>query len=165
MSPDLFEVLSLAARYIFALLGGLIVLYSFAGLLSRQSEHNRRSRRLRGADRVGELIVLSGSPTLPEGSVLSVPWEGVLGSVRSCDIVVPASGVRREHLTFSWEPDIGLVIHPLSGCEAMVDSVSLNVRSKASAAPMRHGSFLQVGSTLLRLRVLEIGRASCRERV
>ena len=154
MSPELFDVLSLAARYVFALLGILIVLNSFLALLSRHSEHNRRSRRLRNADRVGELVVISGSPALPDGSVLPVPWEGILGSVRSCDIVVPASGIRREHLAFSWEPDLGLVIRPLSGCEAMVDSVSLNVRSKDSTAPMRHGSFLQVGSALLRLRVL-----------
>ena len=153
MSSDLYEVISLAARYLFAFLGVVIVLRSFLWLFSDRAEKRRRLRRLPDSGNIGEMVVLSGSPELPEGTSLPVPWEGVLGSVRSCDIVVPCEGVRKRHLRFSYTVGKGLQILPASGCEAAVDSVTLDCRSGERGAPMVHGSFLQVGSALLRLRV------------
>ena len=154
MSSSLFEVLSLAARYLFSLMGVIIVLRSFAWLLAERSERHRVLRTLPDAGTIGELVVLEGSEELPAGLSIPVPWEGVLGSVRSCDIVVPCPGVRKRHLTFSWETGTGLTILPCSGCEAQVDGVTLNVRTREKdARPMVHGSFLKVGSALLRLRV------------
>ena len=102
---------------------------------------------------IGEMVVLAGSSELPEGMAVPVPWEGVLGSVRSCDMVIPCPGIRKRHLRFSYESGFGLKIIPLSGCEAMVNGVLLDCRSGEKAAPMTHGSFLQIGSAVLRLRV------------
>lgn len=153
MSSDLYEVISLAARYLFAFLGVVIVLRSFLWLFSDRAEKRRRLRRLPDSGHIGEMVVCSGGPELPEGTSLPVPWEGVLGSVRSCDIVVPCEGVRKRHLRFSYTVGRGLQILPASGCEATVDSVTLDCRSGEHGAPMVHGSFLQVGSALLRLRV------------
>ena len=153
MSSDLYEVLSLAARYLFTLLGVLIALRAFVWLLSDRAEKRRRIRQLPDAGRVGELVVLSGGPDLPEGTVLPLSWEGVLGSVRTCDVCVPCGGVRRQHLFFSFHAGVGLCIHPLSGCEARVNDVPLTCHSREDAAPMVQGSFLAVGSALLRLRL------------
>ncbi len=153
MSQELYEVLSLAARYLFALLGVLIVLRAFLWQLSSRAEERGTRRRLRDSGCIGELVVISGNSSLPEGTVFPVPWEGSLGSVRSCDVPVPCQGIRRRHLWFSWEDGSGLRIQPLSGCEAMVDGVPLDCRSWKKASPMIHGSFLQAGSALLRLRV------------
>ncbi len=153
MSAELFEVLSLAARYLFALLGVLIVLRAFLWLLSDGATARSGRRRSRDSGCIGEMVVLSGSPALPEGTIIPVPWEGSLGSVRSCDVVVPCQGVRRRHLWFSWEDGSGLKIQPLSGCEVSVDQLPVDCRSWRKSSPMVHGSFLQIGSALLRLRV------------
>ncbi len=153
MSQELYEVLSLAARYLFALLGLLIVLRAFLWQLSSRAQERGLRRRIRDSGCIGELVVISGSSSLREGTVIPVPWEGSLGSVRSCDVPVPCQGIRRRHLWFAWEKGSGLRIQPLSGCEAVVDGCLLDCRSWKKAAPMVHGSFLQVGSALLRLRV------------
>ena len=152
VSAEVYEVLSLAMRYVFSLLGVVIVLRAFLSLLSeRQARHNRL-HSLPDAGMIGELVVLTGSRELPENSYLPVPREGVLGSVRSCDLVVPYKGVRRTHLDFLWE-DAGLVVRPRRGCEAVVDGVTVSGRGKSREAMMHHGSFLQAGSCLLRLRL------------
>ena len=153
MSSELYEVLALAARYLFALLGILIVLRAFLWLLADRQDRHHRLRRLPDAGMIGEMVVLSGSRELPEGVSLPVPWEGVLGSVRSCDVIVPCPGVRKRHLRFSFIPNEGLRILPESGCEAAVDDTVLDCRSGKTPIRMHHGSFLRVGSALLRLRV------------
>lgn len=153
LSQELYEVLSLAARYLFTLLGVLIVLRAFLWQLSSRAEERGTRRRLRDSGCIGELVVITGNSSLPEGTVIPVPWEGSLGSVRSCDVPVPCQGIRRRHLWFSWEDGSGLRIQPLSGCEVMVDGIPLDCRSWKKASPMIHGSFLQAGSALLRLRV------------
>ena len=152
MSARLFEIVSLAARYLFTLLGVLIVLRAYAWLLADRAEKHRRLRSLPDAGMVGELVVLSGAD-LPEGTGIPVPWEGVLGSVRSCDVFIPASGVKRRHLSFSFVPGQGLLVTPFSGCGAAVNEIQLTCRSRACDAPLVHGSFLRVGSALLRLRI------------
>ena len=153
VSAEVYEVLSLAARYLFALLGVVIVLRSYTWLLADRAEKHRRLRRLPDAGTIGELLVCRGSRDLPEGTGLPVPWEGELGSVRSCDITVPCEGVKKRHLRFSYEAGSGLRILPESGCEATVDGETLNCRSGEKGRAMQHGSFLQVGDALLRLRI------------
>ena len=153
VSAEIYEVLSLAARYLFALLGVLIVFRSFLWLLEDRREKHSRLRHLPDAGMIGELVVLSGSRDCPVDSFLPVPREGVLGSVRSCDLVVPCPGVRPRHLDFSWQDGVGLLLRPRSGCEALADSVPLTCRTHPEAAPLRHGSYLQVGEAIFRLRV------------
>ena len=155
MSSDLFEVLSLAARYLFTLLGTLIVLRAFGWLITDTVERRRRLRSLPDAGLVGEMVVLSGGGAsgVPDGSVLPLPWEGDLGSVRSCDLCLPCPGVQKQHLRFSFQVGKGLRILPRSGCEVVMDGNIITYRSGEKASFMNHGSFLQVGSALLRLRL------------
>ena len=153
VSPDVFEVLSLSARYLFVLLALSLVFRSFAGLLSAGKERKDRMRNLPGAGTVGELIVVSGSRELPEETWLPVPREGVLGSVRSCDLVIPCPGVKKHHLDFSWQDGIGLMIRPRSGCEAYVGTVLMDCRSNPRNAPLTHGAYLTVGDAELRFLV------------
>ena len=151
VSPELFEVLSLAARYGFALLALVAVLRAFSSLLSEKRRRREIVRNLPGSGTVGELIVLSGSNELQPETWLPVPREGVLGSVRTCDIVIPCPGVKKHHLDFSWQDGVGLLLRPRSGCEAWVNSVSVDCRSDPRNAPLTHGSCLSVGNAVLRL--------------
>ena len=153
VSAEIYEVLALALRYVFAFLGILIVLRTWVHLLSNRREQRRRLRHLPDAGMIGEMVVLSGGRDLPPDSRLSVPREGVLGSIRICDLIVPCEGVRKQHLDFSWQDGTGLLIHPRSGCEALVDGVPLSCRSDPFSAPLKNGSLLQVGAAQLRLLV------------
>lgn len=154
MTSDLFEVISLASRYLFSLLGVLIVLRAFHWLFS----DSRSTRRLRNglffSGMVGEwVVIVPGSDELSEGQTLSVPWEGVLGSVRSCDIYIPDSGIRRSHLSFSFENGRGLLIRLWSGCEAWINSIPVDCRTERDTLFLQHGDYLQAGNTILRLRL------------
>ena len=90
MSDQLYEMLANGLRYWFVLLGALIVARSFLWLRRDRKEQHERVRRLPDAGSIGETVVLSGPETLPEGSVLPLPPEGIVGSVRSADIWRPS---------------------------------------------------------------------------
>lgn len=153
MSAEWYEIISLAARYLFALLGVLIVLRAFHWILSDHFSEKKQRRSLPDLGLIGELVILRGNELLPSGSAVPVPWEGILGSVRSCDICLPSPGIRRKHFSFSFEEGRGLLIHPFSGVEVLLNAVPVTVRSRPESAVMVHGSFLQVGDLLLRLRL------------
>ena len=153
VSAEIYEILSLALRYVFALCGLLIVLRAFRWLLADRRETRSRLRHLPDAGNIGDLVVLAGSGELAPGMVLPVPREGVLGSRRACDVVIPCPGVRGRHLDFSWQDGIGLLLRPRSGCEAVVDQQPVNCQSDPLRAPLCHGSCLRVGEAVLRLRV------------
>lgn len=165
MTREVYEVIALAARYLFVFLGVVIVLRSFLWLRKDRAEKHRRLRALPDAGMIGELVVLRGSGDLPEGMSVPVPREGVLGFVRGCDMVIPCSGVRKRHLDLRFEDGNGLLVIPRSGCEASVDGHLLNCRSRFSEHPMVHGSVLEVGDAVLRLRLfsgISAGRSAVR---
>lgn len=153
MPDDLYEILSLGMRYWFLLLGALIVWRSFRWLRKDRREKHRRLRQLPDAGMIGELVVLVGSDELPEGTAIPVPREGVLGFLRTCDVVVPVSGVAGHHIDFSFQDSKGLLITPWRGQTCQVDADELTHRSRASRYPMHHGSRLFVGDAVLRLRL------------
>lgn len=153
MPDDLFEILSLGMRYWFLLLGALIVWRSFRWLRKDRREKHRRLRQLPDAGMIGELVVLVGSDELPEGTAIPVPREGVLGYLRTCDVVVPVPGVAGHHIDFSFQDGKGLLITPWRGQTCQVDADELTHRSRASRYPMHHGSRLFVGDAVLRLRL------------
>ena len=153
VSEDVWRILYAVSRYLFPLLALILVFLVFFYVLSEGRSRRERVRGLPGFGTVGELIVLSGGPHLDMNTWFPVPREGLLGSVRSCDLVIPCDGVRPKHLDFVWQDGVGLLLRPHTGCEAIVDGVLLTCRSDASAAPLRHGSVLQIGSAVLRLHL------------
>ena len=155
MSPELINLIFQISRYLFAFLGFFAVLSALGWVHSEKKQRLDRLRSIPEAGKVGELVVLSGGDELPDQTWFPVTREGVLGSVRSCDLVVPCPGVKARHLDYVWEDGIGLMIRPRSGCEALVDGVLLNCRSDMRAYPLTHGSCLQVGNAVLRLQVLK----------
>lgn len=161
MSEDIYEVLSLGMRYWFVLLGLLIVWQAFGWLRRDRREKHRRLRQLPDAGMIGELVVIVGSDELPEGTAIAVPREGVLGFLRTCDVVVPVPGVAEHHIDFTFRDGKGLLLRPWRGCTCQVDADELTHRTKPSRYPMHHGSRLFVGDAVLRLRVfagLEVSR-------
>lgn len=155
MSPELINVIFQVSRWLFAFLGALAVLSALGWLHAEKKARRVMLRSAPAAGTVGELMVLSGSDELPVQTWFPVSREGVLGSVRSCDLVVPCPGVKAHHLDFCWKDGVGLIIRPRSGCEAVIDGVRLDCRSDVLAHPLTHGACLQVGQAVLRLQVLK----------
>lgn len=150
---EVYTVVAGAMRYIFVLLGILIVLRAFLMLRRDRRETDRALRRLPDAGLIGEFEILRGSEYLEEGSVLPLPSEGTLGYYRSCDLTLPCPGVRKRHLDFMLDDRYGLLIHPRAGCLVTVDGFQLNTRSRPETHPMLHGSEIEIGTALLRLRL------------
>ena len=153
VSPDIYEVLSVASRWIFAFFALMLLVFALAWHHAERKERKERFKNLPGAGTVGELIVLSGSDELAEGTWFPVPREGVLGSLRSCDLVIPCPGVSSQHLDFSWQDGSGLLIRPRVGCEALIDGTPVTRRFGTQDKPLLHGSVLQVGTAALRLQL------------
>ena len=153
VSPEIYTVLSLASRWLFAFFALMLLIFAFAWHHSERRNRRERFKNLPEAGTVGELVVLSGSDELPPDTWFPVPREGVLGALRSCDLVVPCPGVHSQHLDFSWQDGIGLLIRPRIGCEVLVDGVPVSRRGAYADTPMLHGSLLQIGSAVLRLQL------------
>lgn len=151
-SPD-FMILSKLMSYVFTLLGVVIVLRSFRWLHKDRRATNRRLKALPDAGTIGVLTVLQGSSELPEGTIIPVPPEGVLGFLRTCDVVVPVDNVIGQHLDFTFRNGKGLFIYPRRGCPTTVDGVTLDSRSDSHRYPMQHGSVLTIGDAVLQLGV------------
>ena len=138
VSPEIWNVLSQASRWLFAFFALMLFFFACAWYRSDRREHRSRFRHLPGAGTVGELVVLSGSDELPPDTWFPVPREGILGSLRSDDLVIPCPGVRSRHLTFSWQDGTGLVVRPCLGCDVLVDGVPVDRQSGAAEAAMVH---------------------------
>lgn len=163
MAPLDFEILSKLMRYVFTFLGALIVWRTYAWLRKDRRATHRRLKALPDAGTIGVMTVLRGSSELQEGAVIPVPFEGVLGFVRTCDVVVPVTDVVAQHLDFTFRNGRGLLIYPRRGCPVSVDGVTISSRADSHRHPMRHGSILSVGEALLQLGVfagLEVGQAA-----
>lgn len=148
-----YEVLAMAMRYFFTAVGILIVWRSFSWLMKDRRLKHRRLRQLPDAGTIGIFTVLQGSRHLDEGTILPVPHEGVLGYLRTCDVVVPVEDVATMHIDFTFQDGRGLYILPRRGCEVIVDGMPIVTRGDSLAHPMQHGSVLEVGQAMLRLGV------------
>lgn len=153
MPENVYEIISLGARYWFAFLGVMIVWRAFRWLRKDRKASHRRLKQLPDAGMIGEMVVLQGSDELPEGTTIPVPRAGVLGFVRSCDIVVPVNGVAARHIDFVFQDGKGLLLSPLHRQTCYMDDTELTHRTKNKHFPMVHGSRLQVGDAVLRLRL------------
>jgi len=149
----IYEVLALAMRYFFTLMGVMIVWRAFSWLRKDRKLKHRRLKQLPDAGTIGILTVEAGSKQLKPGEVIPVPYEGVLGYLRTCDVVVPVDDVATMHLDFTFIDGKGLYIYPRRGCEAIVDGMPLVTRGDSRRYPMQHGSTLEIGQAVLRLGV------------
>ena len=140
-------------RYFFTLIGVMIVWRSFAWLRKDRRLKHKRLKQLPDAGTIGILTVEQGSRQLQPGEIIPVPHEGVLGYLRTCDVVVPVDDVATMHLDFTFEDGKGLFIYPRRGCDAVVDGVTLTSRRISQRYPMQHGSVLEIGQAVLRLGV------------
>lgn len=140
-------------RYFFTLIGVMIVWRSFSWLRKDRRQKHKRLRQLPDAGTIGILTVETGGRHLKPGDVISIPHEGVLGYLRTCDVVVPVDDVATMHLDFTFVDGKGLYIYPRRGCEATVDGVLLTSRKDGQRHPMQHGSVLEIGQAVLRLGV------------
>ena len=153
MPDNVYEIIALGARYWFAFLGVLIVLRSFFWLHRDRAAKHRRLKQLPDAGMIGEFVVLSGSEELPEGSFLPVPWEGTIGFVRGCDVVVPVKGVRAVQADVEFENGRGLAVIPRFRRPVIIDGETVSRRWEADGRRMVHGSVLQIGEAVLQLQV------------
>lgn len=149
----IYEVLALAMRYFFTLLGVMIVWRAFSWLRKDHKQTHKRLKQLPDAGTIGIFTVEAGGEDLAAGEVIPVPHEGVLGYLRTCDVVVPVADVATAHLDFTFVDGKGLYIYPRRGCEAVVDGVFLSSRRDCQRYPMQHGSTLEIGQAVLRLGV------------
>ena len=148
-----YEVLALAMRYFFTLMGAMIVWRAFSWLSKDRRLKHRRLKQLPDAGTIGILTVEAGSKQLKPGEVIPVPHEGVLGYLRTCDVVVPVDDVATMPLDFTFVDGKGLYIYPRRGCEAVVDGMLITNRRDSQRCPMQHGSTLEIGQAVLRLGV------------
>lgn len=155
MPPVVYEIIALAMRYWFALLGVLIVWLAFSWLRKDQQQTRKRLKNLLDAGTIGVLTVVLGSDELKTDYTLPVPCEGSLGFLRTCDVVVPVNNVQPEHLYFSFENGKGLFIYPRKNCPCTVDGVELFSRRDGRRHPMVHCSVLSVGDAVLRLQLFD----------
>ena len=153
VTPELYATISLVSRWLFVFIALLLLFFALLWHRAERRERRERFKNLPGAGTVGELLVLSGSDELVPDTWFPVPREGVLGSLRSCDLVIPCPGVAPRHLDFSWQDGTGLLIRPHLGCDVLVDGVPVDRRTAAEGVPLLHGSVLQVGTGVLRLQL------------
>ena len=152
MLPDpIYEVISQAARYWFLFLMVLIVWRSYRWLARDRKQSKKRLKLLPDAGYVGELVVLAGNQDLSAGLALPISSEGTLGNLRGNDVCVPVRGVRKKHLWFEFDDELGLRVEPYGAQRIEVDGVPISGRRKP--VYMSHGSRLTVGDAVLRLRL------------
>lgn len=151
MPVEIYEIVALAARFWFLFLMVLIVWRSYRWYARERSQRKKRLRLLPDAGYIGEFVVLQGAGDLERGQVLSVPFEGTLGFVRSNDLCVPAPGVATRHLWFSYDSKQGLVLTPIAHNDFAVDQLTL--ADNPEGLCMAHGSRLYIGECELRLRM------------
>lgn len=150
MSSEWYQVLSLGARYWFALLGVVIV---WRALRWQWSDSRRRKQVLRNlpdAGYIGTLYVLEGeSDAFDEGDSINIPAEGVLGSAMGCDVFIPHPSISARHMLFHLFPD-GLHVRAYRDQQLTVDG---EILEPGEQAILLHGATLEVGAVEMQLRL------------
>lgn len=106
---DIYELISLIARYWFALLIVLFVIRAWRITIV----DNRRAKTLRAfatsTGQMGELVVTRGAGKARRGMKYPILQEGMIGSSSRADIRIRAAGVKKHHAHFQLRPD-GLLL-------------------------------------------------------
>ena len=142
MSGEAYEILALLMRYVFALIGALIVFRSFIWLRKDARAYKKEMKTLPDAGLVGEIV------DLDTGKAQPLPREGVIGSARECDIRVKGDGVLRRHARFEFTEGKGLKIIPARRGLTLLGGVEMRGPGYAL-----HGTQLGIGAHALRVRL------------
>ena len=142
MSSEAYEILALLMRYVFVIIGLIIVWRSFRWLRRDARSYQKEMRSLPDAGLIGEIV------NLTTGQAQPLPHEGLIGASRECHIRLKGAGIARSHARFEFEEGKGLRIIPIRQNRVLLSGVQ--VRSQGYAL---HGTQLQIGDALLRVRL------------
>ena len=150
MTQEYYELLVLAARYLFAALG-VVVVWRAARLLRQDSRQRKWAMSaLPDAGYIGALYVMEGqSKRLNPDDSLPLPTEGLLGSGAGCDVRVHHPTVARRHALFEFRTD-GLHLRPHRDERLQVDGQPV---PQGCEAILTHGAILTLGGVMLQLRL------------
>lgn len=142
MSGDAYELLALLMRYVFVLLGALMLFRAYRWMRRDAKNYRREMRSLPDAGLIGEIVDLRTGKSQP------LPREGDMGASRECDIFVKGSGVTRHHVRFAFEEGKGVLITP-----SRRGKTQLAGREMRAPGYALHGTQLQLGQVPLRVRL------------
>lgn len=142
MASEAYEILAMFMRYIFVLIGALILFRAFRWMRRDARNYRREMKRLPDAGFVGEMVDMRSGKSQP------LPREGLLGSSSACDIRVKGAGVHRRHALFSFVDGKGLLVTPVMRHRITMENVELT-----GPAYALHGTQLKIGECLLRVRL------------
>ncbi|MDD6884599.1 MAG: FHA domain-containing protein [Eubacteriales bacterium] len=144
MSDNFYELIALAARYLFAGLMLLIVIRAWRITIidSRRAAKLRRWAPETGV--IGEMQVLDGDEKARRGMVYPVIREGMIGRSRKSDIRLRSHSVRLRHAYFEMASD-GL--HLRSAGSARISGVN----GRAKSLILSDGGIVRVGKVRLML--------------
>lgn len=142
MSEGAYELLALLMRYVYVLIGVLILWRALRWMRRDAQAYKKEMKSLPDAGLVGEMV------NLKTGQAQPLPREGIIGSSRSCDIRVKSAGVRRIHARFEFVEGKGLCVIPGWRCRVGLSGTEIKHRGYAL-----HGTQLQLGGAQLRVRL------------
>ena len=142
MAGEAYEILALLMRYVFVLIGALVLLRAYRWMRRDARNYRREMRTLPDAGLVGEIVDLRTGKSQP------LPREGDMGASRECDIHVRGAGVLRHHVHFAFEEGKGVMITPSRLGKTFLGGAQLRAPGYAL-----HGTQLQLGDALLRVRL------------
>lgn len=114
LSEAWYEVIALAARYVFLALAAAVVLL---GWRSHRAALKESVRNRREGAAIGEMRVIGDVSGKLDGKTYPVPMEGIIGSARSCDVRLKSRHVRRRHVYFEQRQGC-LVLTPIGAARA-----------------------------------------------
>ncbi|MBQ9265163.1 MAG: FHA domain-containing protein [Clostridia bacterium] len=142
MASEAYELLALLMRYVFVLIGALVLLRAFRWMRRDAKNYRREMRALPDAGLVGQIVDLRNGKSQP------LPREGDMGSSHECDIFIKGAGVLRHHARFAFEEGKGVLITPSRHGKTFLAGAELRAPGYAL-----HGTQLQLGEAALRVRL------------
>ena len=142
MASDAYELLALLMRYVFVIIGFLVLFRAYRWMRRDARNYRREMRSLPDAGLVGEIVDLRSGKSQP------LPREGDMGASRECDIFVKGAGIMRHHLRFAFEEGKGVLITP-----SRLGKTWMGGQPLRSPGYALHGTQLQLGDAVLRVRL------------
>ena len=142
MAESTYELLALGMRYVFVLIGVLMLWRAFRWMRRDARQYQKDMRSLPDAGLVGEVVDLRTGVSQP------LPREGTIGSSRECDIRVKGAGVMRNHALFSFVDGKGMHITPRLRARML-----LNGQEISGSGYALHGTRLRIGDAEMRVRL------------